>query len=339
MPQVKASLEIVKDRWESSKRLRHMYDLHWEKGIRKAAGQMWLRWDPASESWRPAVNRRDFKMRRTNLIRRDMRVLAANMLVNFPHPTARPAAGPGSLEEKRQGAEYATGLFQQWWEDHDWDGLLKQITNSLLWVGNAYVRATWNTQDAKRTIERPLAPVPTQEMVDSPETYCPNCAQSFQGQHQTCPACGMMVTPENVRMPPTPQTVMKPPMGPDGQPQMETTPLGDVSFEFIPFHEIYAPRRATSLANAGYLYRLRWQAPEWIQQVTGSKEPVQATRIDTDNLFDWKINTITGDPDQFEVLEEEHSQVEDLAPFLEYWEQPTTKNSKGLHLVFNGLDC
>ena len=332
---------VVQDRWESAKRLRDMYDLLWETHVRKFAGQHWFGLNPESgkiELYRSPV--KNYPLHRTNYVRRDTEIVKWILLSPLPRPIGRPAPGHGTYEEKRLLAEYLTGFMAQIWDHAGHEDVYEDVVLSLLCLGTAYQRPYWNADDDRATLELPADPVMEEHMMPVPWLSCMSCGQEMKVEtpdpEQPCPACGAMPPMTRVsersekQMRPTPAT------NPDGTPQMIRQARGDVGIEFIPTHEWYWPRTARTFAQAGYAFRLRYQSPDWIQAMTG--KTVEPDPTPPSLLYQWQMNTITGHPHELGVRGEGSQAVHDVAPFLEYLEQPNARHPKGLYLAFGSLN-
>jgi len=327
----------VHDRWMSARSLRQKYDHLWEICLRKFAGQHWMYYDVDTGQVSPyEPQSRNYPLHRTNLIRRDVEVLKWILLSPLPRPTGRPAPGHGQLEEKLLLSQYLSGLMQQWWEHFGHDEIYEDVALSLLILGNAYQRPYWNPKDEKSLVDVPAAMEDVEKSVDTPVVVCDNCGQRSEARDdnpaQKCPVCQAPPPMARVEIEPRTKIVKEIPKDEQGQILMRPRPAGEVSVEYVPAHELYWPRRARNINQAGYMFRLRYMSPAWIKAQTGVTVEAESTLAN--RMFDWQINGITGHPMEFGGGEDSGTELNDVSPYLEYLERPNPVHPDGMHLIW-----
>lgn len=333
-------VQRIKRYWEASRRLREAYDVIWENCIRKCAGQHWMTYNAEYNRFYPmrrSVQNKRMTLHRTNMIRKDVDILKWVLMDQLPHPTARPAPGHGPHDDKQRLCNYTTGLMEHTWKDQNHEDIYEDIALALLTIGNVYQRPIWNPNDPRAVVPITADPEMVEQTVPQMMTLCTNCGTQQTGYKEQCDVCGMegaaIVHEERDRS----EMVEQVPMGPDGQPLTVKKAIGNIGIEYIPAHEIYFPRMARSIRHAGYLFRLRYAPLGWVRKVSGNSK-VAPQPIDATQIYNWQINTITGSALQFAVEDPGDTTVDDMAPFLEYWEKPNPENPKGVYKLFTDFN-
>lgn len=333
-------LDLIKKRWVAAEKLRRQYDYLWELCIRKHAGQHWLAYNMGNHTFQNARSiRRDMELRRTNLIRRDYRVLKSIMKRSFPKPLAQPGPGDGTAEKKRIAADVANGLIENWNSSLKRTETLDRVIGTCLVIGNAFQATAWDTEapTAKINVDEDEVEV---EFKNTRRSFtCTNCNGEGEAQAagfaQVCPSCNAQISEAQIVNETFKDRRLEVPKDDDGKPLQKEVSQGDVAAPFISPLEIYPQIKATSLDDAAYIFRLRLMPTEWVEKVTNSDPgSVKASSQKQERLKEWDVNFVTGAINDTYTTDTDNHEIVDLAFFLEYLEKPNVKNPKGRYMAF-----
>jgi len=306
------------------------------------AGIQWIEYTEATRrfsrwtapSWFPTPVQNEIAPRVTSM--------AARILRSQPQGRVR----PGSNEPRdREGARVAEQMMSHIDAVCHEDERRQEAALIAALMGTVIAKDYWNP-NAGPVSTVPQTTPPGQEPATEPAAACPQC--SYKGEFtevgQFCPTCS--ATLENGTKPALfadgrPKmnlTGGEPVMGPDGQPQVDSFPEGELETEIRMTFNFHWDQKAAQLRKARWCGEAAYVDLDWVDENFPDKGPFvgEESGVDAANFYESSLLALIGPSVQGTAHYGGSGLYRGGSVYREYQERPSRKYPKGLHLCVAG---
>ncbi|MFH1762093.1 MAG: hypothetical protein ABIA63_13425 [bacterium] len=316
-----------------------IWRLIWDQNILKYKGQHWLELNLESREWQSSKhNYQDIDQRyptpTTNIVGDKVKTIKSDTVRTFPFPYAKNRI---KSELAKRAANFADISIKHYLKKP----YKKNTANRVNWcliTGGCIIIPYWNLNTGKYLQQEKTKIEKTEEIIDI--KICADCETVNPPEAVNCqnPQCnGMNLIPEKIPMPVEKEV---PVLDKDGNPKMETIPLGDPAHKITSYYEWLFDPFAEEIEDCSWIIRRRLETVKWVKD----QFPEKADEVETDSSVcdkywhihrfnSWVSGTVQLDYDASSYLK---NFMEDTIDITEYWELPVGLKDKGQHVMLAG---